>query len=189
MRRKRPKRHTLRSQQNDTLTRITEGLEESLECAKLQTQILEKKASARSRARTEAMERASGQRPIRVLVADVDDGVFVMANNELGLINGTTFEVSKATSYEQVFSAIGEKRFDVILIDCESFIGENTEKLVRAAKKTKKHAPVIVYGPDGSYECDMMAMKAGAADFLTKEELTAKRLEKSIRYCLCKCAG
>lgn len=179
-----PNRQVLRERQNEILSKIVKGMEKDLECHELQTKILQKKADNREKRKVAAQEMIEGTRTIRALVADVDDNVFNMARDELGLINGTKFEVTKATSYDQVVSALEEKRFDIVLLDCHSFIDDQPFALIKKARKNQSHVPVIVYGPEGSYECDKMALEAGAADYLTKEELTAKRLEKSIRYCL-----
>lgn len=181
-----PNRQTLRLKQNRLLENLAKNLEDTLECQSLQTKILSQRAEKHEKRKRTAILKAKGAEPIRALVADASDRVFDMAKDELGKINGTEFEVSKATSFDQVVSALNEGRFDVLLVDCGSFIDEEDEtaKLIKMAKKNS-HTPVIVYGPEDSYECDMMAMEAGAADYLTKDELTPKRLEKAIRYCLC----
>lgn len=169
------------------LDRLTKSLEECLECQILQTKILQNKASKKKRIKNSVREMTQGTRPIRVLVADSKDAVYNMAKNELGQINGTSFEVSKAVSYEQVVSVLQDGRFDVVLIDCLS-MGDNAIQLAKESKKQQDHAPIIMYGPKESHDCDMLAMEAGAADYLTEDEINPKRLEKAIRYCLSKSA-
>lgn len=173
-----------RKRQKELIDDLNKSLDFSLEIQQVQTRILEAKAAKKKRRKYAAKEMVSGGRPIRVLVADQKDQVYDIVKNEVGMINGTSFEVSKAAHVDQVYTAIAGNQFDVILIDCESFIADehNTEKLIKAAKKKNKHVPIIVYGPEDSHDCDIMAMEAGAAFFLIKSQITAKRLEKSIRY-------
>lgn len=183
-----PKKRTkLKEKHNQVLGSLLTDLEEGLACGKMQVEILEKKVSNKTRRKKDAKRMARGEKPIRALVADVGDYVFDMAKNELSKINGTNFEVSKAANQEQVLSALKGNRFDILLLDCLSFVDDekSTYNLIRAAKRKNRHVPIIVYAPTDSHDCDMLAMEAGAADFITMDEMTPQRLEKAIRYCLC----
>ena len=182
------KRQKLRKKQNEILSDLTRSMQESLECSEIQTKILKKKYNKKTKRKKEAKKMINGERPIRALVADSGNKIYDIARLELDKINGTIFNVSKAVNYDQVISAIISGKFDVILLDCNSFIEQDkcASVLIKASKKSKKNIPIIVYGPEDNYECDAMALEAGASYFLSKEDITAKRLEKTIRYCLCK---
>jgi light-regulated signal transduction histidine kinase (bacteriophytochrome) len=55
-------------------------------------------------------------------------------------------------------------------------------ELLEEARTRKYRSPIIFLTGRGEYRIDVEAMKGGAADYLTKEELTAGLLERSIRY-------
>jgi diguanylate cyclase (GGDEF)-like protein/PAS domain S-box-containing protein len=56
--------------------------------------------------------------------------------------------------------------------------------LLHAVKAEGRRAPIILLTGQGSYRVDVEAMKAGAADFLVKDQLTPALLERAIRYAI-----
>ncbi|MGH9763120.1 MAG: PAS domain S-box protein, partial [Blastocatellia bacterium] len=70
---------------------------------------------------------------------------------------------------------------DVCLVDYG--LGErNGLELLRMATEQECHAPIILLTGQGDHEIDIMAMKAGAADYLIKGHITPPLLERSLRY-------
>jgi signal transduction histidine kinase/HPt (histidine-containing phosphotransfer) domain-containing protein len=93
------------------------------------------------------------------------------------------FAVTWASNYEQGLKALLAHQCDVCLIG--SLSGEQTglDLLAEAAAKGSQ-IPVIMMTRKSDRDADLMAAKAGAADYLVKSELTAALLERSIRYAI-----
>jgi PAS domain S-box-containing protein len=61
---------------------------------------------------------------------------------------------------------------------------QNGLGLLRAAMEMGCAGPIIFLTGAGNYGLDMEAMRAGAADYLVKDQVTADLMERSIRYAL-----
>lgn len=179
----------IRIKQNKVLMGIADSMKGTKEAHDLQAHYLMLKVASRKRRRTEVREMISGKRAINLLVVDPHDKILAMAN-ELGNINGTSFNIIQAGGIEMAASALGGMKADVILLECQSAIGclvcKDTANCLRSAigslKRLAPKAPVIVCAEKPEHECDLAAMDAGASDFLEGDEINAYRLEKSIRY-------
>jgi signal transduction histidine kinase len=86
-----------------------------------------------------------------------------------------------ASSYEQGLESIRQGCCEVCLIDYR--LGEHSGLDLLAEVTAKpSHPQVILLTGSGDRGVDVAATKAGAADYLVKDELTAALLERSIRY-------
>lgn len=179
----------LKIKQNEVLIGIADSIKGAKEVHDLQTQYLMLKVASRKKRRAEVREMISGKRTINLLIVDPHDKVLAMAN-ELGSINGTSFNIIQAVGIEGAASVLGEMKADVILLACQSAMGcpacGDKATCLRGAigdlKRLAPRAPVIVCAERPTHECDLEAMNAGASDFLEGDEISAYRLEKSIRY-------
>src|SRR4051794_2785371 len=88
-----------------------------------------------------------------------------------------------ATSYDQALAAFAEERFDVALFDY--WLGSRDGvSLLREARQKGVDAPIVVLTSHGAEDVAVEAMKAGAADYLGKGNLTVEALERAIRHAL-----
>jgi two-component system CheB/CheR fusion protein len=79
--------------------------------------------------------------------------------------------------------ALGRNGHDVYLLDYR--LGQrNGLELLRDAVQRGCQTPIILLTGQGEREVDIEAMKAGAADYLTKGQMDAALLERSIRHAL-----
>jgi FixJ family two-component response regulator len=86
-------------------------------------------------------------------------------------------------SWDQALAVVAQARHDVYLVDYR--LGEgNGLQLVREAVELGSAAPFIVLTGQGNREIDLEAMRAGAADYLAKSEMTAPLLDRAIRYAI-----
>src|SRR4029077_16196783 len=88
-----------------------------------------------------------------------------------------------ATSYDEALRAFKEQTFDVAFFDY--FLGSRDGlSLLREIRQTGVDTPVVVLTARGAEDVAVQAMKAGAADYLGKANLTSEALERTIRHAL-----
>ena len=120
---------------------------------------------------------------IRVLLIDDDEDDHVLTRDLLAEIGGQRFRLDWVARYDDALEAIERRVHDVYLLDYH--LGEHTGlELLRQALENGCRTPIILLTGLGDREVDLEAMKAGAADYLSKGSLDAPRLERSIRYAL-----
>jgi signal transduction histidine kinase len=122
-------------------------------------------------------------KPTHVLLVDDDEDSYVITRHLLGEIKGEKFVLRWEKTYAGGLSALVENNVDVCLLDY--LLGERTgiELLKEATAKGVK-IPIILMTVRSDREFDLEAMKAGAADYLVKGEISPVLLERSIRYAL-----
>jgi hypothetical protein len=88
-----------------------------------------------------------------------------------------------AVSYEEALDAFEAERFDVAFFDY-SLGARDGVSLLREIRGRGVETPVIVLTGRGAEEVAVEAMKAGAADYLSKANLSIEALERAIRHAL-----
>lgn len=120
---------------------------------------------------------------IRVLLVEDDEDDYIITSELLDDVHGTNFALDWVTSYDEALETLEHKRYDVCLLDYR--LGERTGlELLQACATKGVDTPVILMTGLNDRETDMLAMKAGAADYLVKGEVTADLIERSIRYAI-----
>ena len=121
--------------------------------------------------------------PVRVLLVDDDEDEFVITRALLAEARNGRFELEWVGAFEAGLAAILEARHAVYLVDYR--LGERFGiDLLRQAVAQGCKAPIIMLTGQGDQEVDLEAMRAGAADYLEKSQLTAALLERAVRYAL-----
>ena len=88
-----------------------------------------------------------------------------------------------ATSYDEALAAFKEQPFDVAFFDY--LLGARDGlSLLRQIRQKGIDTPVIMLTGRGAEDVAVEAMKTGAADYLSKANLTIEALESSIRHAL-----
>ncbi|MCG6134989.1 MAG: response regulator [Nostoc sp. LLA-1] len=121
--------------------------------------------------------------PIRVLLVDDDEDDYVLTRDWFREFQAAGCELSWVDSYAAAKEAIAQHNHDVYLVDYRLGIHSGLE-LLREAIANGCSSPIILLTGQGDWEIDLEAMKAGAADYLEKSQLTAPLLERSIRYAM-----
>lgn len=120
-------------------------------------------------------------RPVlRVLLVDDDEDELLLVSALLKSVKDFEFQVRWADSFDSGHQMIATGDCDVVLIDYRLGERNGIELLSEVAHLSK--APCILLTGQGDRSVDLEAMKAGAADYLAKSELTAPLLERTIRY-------
>lgn len=121
--------------------------------------------------------------PIRILLVDDDEDDFVITRRLLKDGGAGRFTLEWVSSVDSARRVIAECRHDIYLLDY-ALGAANGLELISDSKAKGYLAPMIVMTGQGSRDIDMKALKAGAADYLVKGEITGPLLERAIRYAL-----
>jgi PAS domain S-box-containing protein len=119
----------------------------------------------------------------RVLVIDDDEDDFVLTRDVLSDIKSPVCEAHWARTFDDGLSRLKSARFDIALVDFRLGARDGLE-LIELAQSAGVSVPMIVLTGKGSDEVDAAGASRGAADFLTKRDLTAPLLARAIRYAL-----
>jgi len=118
-----------------------------------------------------------------ILLIDDDPDDYVITKALLTEARGDGFRLTWVQTYEQALEVISRNEVDAVLMDYD-LGGRNGVDLIRDALMQGCQAPFILLTGRGSYQVDLEAMQAGAMDYLTKGDVTARMLERAIRYAM-----
>ncbi|MCV3213266.1 response regulator [Plectonema radiosum NIES-515] len=121
--------------------------------------------------------------PIKVLLVDDDEDDYILTRDWFDEFQVAGSELEWVSSYAKARDAIAQNRHDIYLVDYRLGEGNGLELLSEAIANNCT-APIILLTGKGDREIDIEAMKAGAADYLEKSQLSAPLLERSIRYAI-----
>lgn len=121
--------------------------------------------------------------PTRVLLVEDDEEDVLIIRRLLSGISAQEYHLEWTADYDAALELLTGGSFDISLLDYRlgSKSGIDFLKDVSDAGVT---TPIIVLTGQGDHEVDLEAMKAGAADYLGKEEIKERTLERSIRYAI-----
>ncbi len=118
---------------------------------------------------------------IRVLLIEDDEDDYVLTRELLSETSGEQIHLDWAPSFEEGLRAIERGVHDVCLIDYRLGARDGLD-LLREARGRGCEAPLILLTGQGDTEVDLAAMRAGAADYLVKSQISAPILDRAIRY-------
>lgn len=131
----------------------------------------------------------SGPRPpsnttiLRILLIDDDQEDQILTRDLLAESMGDGVHLDWVSTYEAALSAVRDCDHDAYLLDYR--LGARTGlQLLQEPELRSCDAPIIFLTGQGEREVDLEAMRLGAADFLTKDGLTAATLERTLRHSL-----
>jgi diguanylate cyclase (GGDEF)-like protein len=120
---------------------------------------------------------------IRVLLVDDDEDDYIMTRDLLDDVRERDYTIEWVPRFEDAVDKIANEQYDIYLFDYR--LGEKTGiDLLRYALESGCKAPIILLTGQGDSEIDIEAMKAGAADYLPKNEINSGMLDRSIRYAI-----
>jgi PAS domain S-box-containing protein len=120
---------------------------------------------------------------VKVLLVDDDEDDYIIVRDLLADVREKKFDVDWTATYAKAIELLELDRHHVYLLDY--YLGAHTGlELLRAAVARGCQGPIIMLTGQGDHAIDLKVMQAGAADYLTKAELTAPLLERSIRYAI-----
>ena len=127
--------------------------------------------------------------PVRLLVVD-DDADYAKMAAEFLRASGAwpDANIQLATTYELALAALTATTFDVAVLDY--WLGARDGlSLLREMRQRGIDTSAIMLTGRGAEDVAVESMKAGAADYLSKANLTVEELERAVRYALALRAG
>ena len=122
------------------------------------------------------------QAQVKVLIIDDDKDDFFIIADLLKDIDGTSFVIHWCNSYEAAIDEINNATYDIYFVDYRLSFKTGLQLLKETRLNTDR--PIILLTGKGNKEIDIEAMKSGAIDYMVKSDLSAEKLERSIRYSL-----
>lgn len=119
--------------------------------------------------------------PVKILLIEDDEEDYIITREHLLDIPGHKYKLDWAASFDEGLKAIEDKDYDILLIDYRLGRMEGLD-LIEQISPEKKGIPFILLTGQGDQELDEKAMAAGAADFITKLNLSGELLDRAIRY-------
>lgn len=118
---------------------------------------------------------------INVLLIDDDEEDFLLTEGIFLQLKNRHYNLEWANSFEDGKRILLENKHDVCLVDYRigNLFGPD---LIREVVRNNCDTPLILLTGLKNEKIDREAQNAGAADYLSKSELTAENLDRSIRY-------
>lgn len=122
-------------------------------------------------------------RTTKILLVEDDEEDYLITRDLLEDIEAWHADLTWVSTYDAAVEAIDRHEHDVYLVDYR--LGEHDGlDLLHRAIEGGCTAPMILLTGMRDHEIDLAAMKAGAADYLTKGRIDPDQLERCIRYAL-----
>lgn len=118
---------------------------------------------------------------LRILLVEDDEADYRLTR--IALEDAGDFEGERAATFEEGIQAIQREDFAAILLDYR--LGAYTGlDFIAEACRLGCPSPIILLTGQQNRELDLKAMRAGAADYLVKGEMTPSLIERSLRYAI-----
>jgi diguanylate cyclase (GGDEF)-like protein len=119
--------------------------------------------------------------PVYVLHVEDDDADARLINLALTNVAGSPFTLIRRCSADHAINVLKRQHIDVILLDLSlpDSSGMNTLKKIKSHASTT--AVVVITGTDDQ-ATGLEAVKNGAQDYLVKDEVNSRTIERAIRY-------
>ncbi|HKL88231.1 MAG TPA: PAS domain S-box protein, partial [Salinibacter sp.] len=119
---------------------------------------------------------------LRVLLIEDDEDDYLITRALLDKAQTINCDLDWASSYEEGRDAVLEDAYDAYLVDYRLGARNGLDLLEEVNAHGGVQAPIILLTGQGDLEVDLHAMEAGAADYLSKDQIDAPLLERSLRY-------
>jgi len=117
-----------------------------------------------------------------ILLIEDDEDDYIITRSLLAKAKSIDAELDWAKSYDEGLDAVLTNAYDACLVDYRLGARTGLELLDEVNERGGVRTPIILLTGQGDLEVDLHAMQAGASDYLSKEQIDAPLLERSIRY-------
>lgn len=121
--------------------------------------------------------------PVRVLLVEDDEDDYILTRDLLADATGRPFELEWAPTYQQGFARMVANEHDVYLLDYQ--LGPLTGvDLLHDAIAGGCTGPIVLLTGQTEEQTDLVALAAGASDYLVKGRIDAPLLERALLYAI-----
>lgn len=121
---------------------------------------------------------------LNILIIDDDEDDFFLTSECIKSIsNGYNFNIEWCAVYKEAVKEICKGMYDIYFVDYRLGVKTGLD-LVKEVIQNGCKEPIILLTGKGNKEIDVLAMEAGAVDYLVKADLNTEKLERCIRYAL-----
>jgi len=120
---------------------------------------------------------------IRVLLVDDDETTAILVRSLLGKLKPAKYVLEWRGTAADGLAALTGERWDACLLDFHNG-DESGFDVLKAALQRNVTTPIIMFTSGAGTDVDLVTVRAGAADYLLKSELSASLLSRTIRYAI-----
>jgi CheY-like chemotaxis protein len=124
-----------------------------------------------------------GSAPVRLLLLEDDEEDAILLKRSLAKIPDAHFDVKWVTNGTEALEALATGWYDATFVD-HNLGGASGVEFIRDATAAGCVTPLIMMTGQRDRTTDMVAMKAGAADFLVKGQTDPILLDRTLRYAI-----
>lgn len=121
--------------------------------------------------------------PLKILIVDDDKDDFIITSEYIRHIPDANYQLDWCAKYNDALEHMLRKNYQLYFVDYRLGAKSGVD-LLKEAISNDCDDPIILLTGKGNYEVDIKAMQLGAIDYLVKTELTAEKMERSIRYAM-----
>jgi len=128
-----------------------------------------------------AVDSDRGANVARLLIVDDDRTYLALCERFLGKDTNYTYDIVTVSGADEALAACSEEPFDCLLVDYGLPDQTGTDLIGTLRRRLGKALPpVVMISADGGASAAIEAVRVDAADFLTKREVSARALRRSI---------
>jgi diguanylate cyclase (GGDEF)-like protein len=121
-------------------------------------------------------------KPIRALLVENDAEDAAILSRYILKMKTCAVNLTHSASAEEASAALAAEPFDLVFLDLELGGSDSGVEVLERMRSDDLDVPVIVVTGSGDESKAVVAMKAGAYDYLVKDTLTVDTLERAVRY-------
>ncbi|GAB2694913.1 response regulator [Aliiglaciecola aliphaticivorans] len=119
----------------------------------------------------------------RILIVEDDEDDYILTQDQLEKLDRHHFEIDWVTNLNDALDQLQKNVHEICLLDYH--LGAYTGiDVLEKAQALGSHVPIIMLTGQSDDDLDRLALKAGAADFLVKGDITNARFTRAIRYAI-----
>jgi DNA-binding response OmpR family regulator len=120
---------------------------------------------------------------LRILLVEDEQDFAEIMKIRLAKEANPPLEITCVPTLRQALEAIAETTFDLVLLDLMLPDSGGIQTFV-SLRAQARHTPIVIMSGLDSDSLAIDAVRKGAEDYLVKGEITARTLERSLRYAL-----
>ncbi len=118
---------------------------------------------------------------LRILLVENDEDDYVLVQAFLADIGDLPTQLTWVSNSGDALERLKSDTYDLMLVDCHLGQLDGLE-FVREVQARRCPTPVIMLTSQNDRDMDLAAMRAGAVDYLEKDQITLPLLERALRY-------